>query len=133
MLKHELVQGQKKKKNSEQNDVLDESTSSTCLNKLLKIADVLGIGTLKKQAKFFGKKPSELAESSFFELKAIASMAVNAVNGTFSPYPEDVLKILKGELKTPKPQPKIDPMIQAIVEVSSMHLRKMRKSKLCQL
>ena len=54
------------KKPNEQNDVLDESTSSTCLNKLLKIADVLGIATIKKQAKFFQKKPSELAESSFF-------------------------------------------------------------------
>ena len=46
-------------------------------------------------------------------------MAVNAVIGTFSPYPGDVLKILKGELQTPKPQPKIDPMIQLNQHVQS--------------
>ena len=111
--------------------MLDESTSSTCLNKLLKIADVLGIGTLKKQAKFFVKKPSELAESSFFELKAIASMAVNAVIGTFSPYPGDVLKILKGELQTPKPQPKIDPMIQGIISTFKQAAQSMKRSGFC--
>ena len=92
----------------------DSQAAEKAKEKLCKTADILGNRSIKNNAKYFSKHPITMQESSYFELKILASIVTHSVIETFSPYPSEVIQMIAN---TSPPPNKLaaDPMIQAIV------------------